>query len=193
MRFGDYVNADGEAEQRISGICGDMSRAVLCFRDADPDSYRQLHAHDSSVKRLRFGDYVNADGESEQHSLVVSNDMPRTVLCIRNADLDSSGQLLAHCSSGERMRFGDYVNVDGEAEQHSNVVSNDMPGAVLCLRNADSDCSRELYAHHSSGERLRFGDYVNADGKAEQHSFVVSNDMPGAVLCLRNADLDSSG
>ena len=91
MRFGDFISADGEAEQHISGICWDMSRAVLCFRDADPDSYRQLHAHDSSVKRLRFGDYVNADGESEQHSLVVSNDMPRTVLCIRNADLDVSG------------------------------------------------------------------------------------------------------
>ena len=80
---------------------------------------------------MRFGDYVNADGEAEQHSLVVSKHMPGTVLCIWNADLDSSGQLLAHYSSVERLRFGDYVNAHGEAEQHSIVGSNDMPGAVL--------------------------------------------------------------
>ncbi|NBV05253.1 MAG: hypothetical protein EBS08_06285 [Cytophagia bacterium] len=190
MRFGDYVNADGEAEQHISGICGDMPRAVLRIWNAELINRRQLHAHDSCGERMRFGDYVNADGEPEQHNFVVSNDMPRTVLCIRNADLDSSGQLLAHGSCGERMRFGDYVSADGEAEQHRNVVSGDMRGAVLCLRDTDPDCSRELYAHHSSGERLRFGDSVNVDGKAEQHSVVVNNDMPRTVLRLWKSALD---
>ena len=131
-----------------------MSRAALRIWNADLVNRRQLHAHHSSGQRLRFGDYVNADGESEQHGLFVSNDMPRTVLCLRNADLDSSGQLYAPCSSGERMRFGDYVNVDGEAEQHSNVVSNDMPGAVLCLWKSNIDDSRELYANHSCRERV---------------------------------------
>ena len=100
---------------------------------------------------MRFGDYVNADGEAEQHSFVVSNDMPRAVLCIRNADLDVSGQLHAHCSIGERMRFGDFVDVDGEAEQFVFCIGGDMPGAVLCLWNADLDGSGELHAHHSIG------------------------------------------
>ena len=174
MRFSDFINADGEAEQRINGICGDMSRAVLRIWNAELINRRQLHAHDSFGERMRFGDYVNADGESEQHNFVVSNDMPRTVLCIRNADLDSSGQLLAHGSCGERMRFGDYVSADGEAEQHRIVVCGDMRGAVLCLRDTDPDCSRELYAHHSSGERLRFGDYVGIVGRYCKHHYDYS-------------------
>jgi len=170
-----------------------MPGAVLRIWNADLVNRRQLHAHRSIGEWLRFGDYVNVDGEAEQYSLIVSNDMPGAVLWIRNAGLDGSGQLHAHCSSGERMRFGDYVNAHGETEQYRIVVSSDMRWSVLCLRNTDADCSRELHAHHSSGERLRFGDYVNADGEAEQHSFVVSNDMPRTVLCLRNADLDGSG
>ena len=103
---------------------------------------------------MRFGDYVNVDGESEQHSFVVSNHMPRAVLCIRNADLDVSGQLHTNYFIIERMRFCDYVNADGEIEQFVFCIGGDMPGADLRLRNADADRSRELHAHHSCGERL---------------------------------------
>ena len=108
--------------------------------------------------------------------------MSRPGICIRITNTGSHRYLHPDSSIRERLRFGDYVNADGESEQHNLDVSNDMPGAVLCLRNTDADSSRELHAHHSSFEWLRFGDFVNADGEAEQHRIVVSNDMPGTVL-----------
>ena len=80
--------------------------------------------------------------------------MPGPGVQFRLIEFNIGGPVQPGCYGCQRMRFGDFINADSEAEQHSFVVSNDMSRAVLCFRDADPDSCRQLHAHHSCGERL---------------------------------------
>ena len=77
--------------------------------------------------------------------------MPGPGVQFRLIEFNIGGPVQPGCYGCQRMRFGDFINADSEAEQHSFVVSNDMSRAVLCIRNTDLVNRRQLHAHDSSG------------------------------------------
>ena len=75
---------------------------------------------------MRFADYVNAYGETEQLLCYIGWDMPGAVLSVWKPDLDVSGQLYAYDTGVERMRLGNHIKPKRETEQQFGDFSDDM-------------------------------------------------------------------